>query len=64
MEFDVSLLVTLELNAGISSQWIVDGYHRVLLASASMKLESNVCGNFQAQFGESRIDKQGPWCGL
>ena len=64
MEFDVSLLVSLELNARICSQWIVDDYHRVLLASASLKLESNVCGNSQAQFKESWIDKQSPWCDL
>lgn len=32
--------------------WLL--YFSVLLASASMKLESNVCGKLQAQFGKSQ----------
>lgn len=56
----VFLLVRLELNTGICSQWIVDGYYSILLASASMKLESNVCGKPQAQFGKSWMEKWSP----
>lgn len=38
--------------------WLL--YFSVLLASASMKLESNVCGKLQAQFGKSQWGRRSP----
>lgn len=54
---DIFLMVRLELNTEICSQWIMAGYYSLLLASASMKLGSSICEMPQAQFEKSRMEK-------
>lgn len=54
---DAFLLVRLELNTETCYQGIMDGWYSFLLASASVKLESDVCGKSQAQFEKAWLEE-------